>query len=326
MPDFDIEGPVWLPTVAPSMTEYLAPNLQPIPLIPTLALLAAAFYLAGAIGLWKQGRPWSPVRTISFLTGCLAVVVVMGFGIEGYGLGMFSIFMFQQLTLMMAVPPLLVLGSPGTLLLRATPHNRLGIPVLRLAIWGLRSRWGRLSIHPAFMVPLFLFSFYGVYFSGIADRLLPSWYGHVSLELAFLFAGVLFTIPLLSADPLPRRQSHFGRVIDVFAEMPLHAFFGVVVMMSTKPMVTFFSAAPASWNVDPMADQGVAGGLAWAYGELPSVLMLLYILVRWQRDEARGWAKAEKRLATEGTPDLDAYNDYLIQLANQPEGRRSTTS
>lgn len=75
-----------------------------------------------------------------------------------------------------------------------------------------------------------------------------------------------------------------------------------------------------------MADQAVAGGLAWAYGELPSVLMLLYILVRWQRDEARGWVKAEKKLATEGTPDLDAYNDYLIQLSAQPEPKRSTFS
>lgn len=326
MSDFYIEGPVWLPTLAPSMVQYLAPNLQPIPLIPVLALLAAVFYLAGAISLWKQGRAWSPVRTISFLSGCLVVMVVMGAGIEGYGLGMFSIFMFQQLTLMMAVPPLLVLGSPGTLLLRATPHRGPGLPVLRVAIWGLRSRWGRLAIHPAFMVPLFLFSFYGVYFSGIADRLLPTWYGHVGLELAFLFAGILFTIPLLSADPLPKRQTHFGRMIDVFAEMPLHAFFGVVVMMSTKPMVSFFSTSPASWEVDAMADQAVAGGLAWAYGELPSVLMLLYILVRWHRDEARSWVRAERKIATEGTPELDAYNDYLIQLASQPEPKRSTRS
>lgn len=321
MPDFDIEGPVWLPTLAPSLSEYLSPNLQPIPLIPALALLAGIFYLAGAIKLWTQGRPWSPVRTASFLSGCLAIIIVMGAGIEGYGLGMFSVFMFQQLTLMMAVPPLLVLGSPGTLLLRATPHTKFGRPVLQLALWGLRSRWGRLAIHPAFMVPLFLMSFYGFYFSGLADSLLPNWYSHVGLELLFLLSGILFTVPLISADPLPRRQTHFGRMVDIFAEMPLHAFFGVIVMMSTKPMVNFFAAPPASWNIDPMADQNVAGGLAWAYGELPSVLMLLFILVRWQRDEARGWAKSERKIATEGTPELDDYNDYLQQLSTRRERR-----
>lgn len=317
-----IEGPVWLPSLPPSLAEYLAPNLQPVPLIPVLALIAAALYLAGAVRLWRSGRRWSALRTASFLTGCLAIIVVMGAGIEGYGLRMFSIFMFQQLTLMMAVPPLLVIGSPGTLLLRATPHGRLGRPVLRTALWGLRSRWGRLAIHPGFMVPLFLLSFYGVYFSGLADLLLPNWYGHVGLELLFLLAGILFTVPLISADPLPVRQTHFGRMIDIFAEMPLHAFFGVVIMMATAPMVDFFAVAPEAWKIDAIQDQGVAGGLAWSYGELPGVLLLLYIMVRWQRDEARGWARADQAAAVEGTPELDAYNKYLEQLANRPVRRR----
>ena len=322
MSEPEIEGPVWFPSLPPSLTEYLAPNLQPVPLIPALTLLAALLYLAGAISLWRQKRHWSPVRTASFLIGCVAIIVVMGAGIEGYGLRMFSIFMFQQLTLMMAVPPLLVIGSPGTLLLRATPHGRLGRPVLKAAIWGLRSRWGRLAIHPAFMVPLFLLSFYGVYFSGMADLLLPSWYGHVGLELLFLLAGILFTVPLISADPLPSRQSHFGRMIDIFAEMPLHAFFGVVIMMATTPMVDFFAVSPPSWNIDPIKDQGVAGGLAWSYGELPGVLLLMFILVRWQRDEARGWANSDRVAAVEGNPELDAYNEYLQQLANRPENRK----
>nr|WP_083706415.1 cytochrome c oxidase assembly protein [Arthrobacter sp. QXT-31] len=322
MSDSGMTGPVWLPSLPPTLGEYLAPNLQPVPLIPVLTALAALCYLAGAVKLWRGGRGWSVVRTASFLVGCVAVIVVMGAGLEGYGLKMFSVFMFQQLTLMMAVPPLLVIGSPGTLLLRATPHNRIGRPVLRAAIWGLRSRWGRMAIHPAFMVPLFLLSFYGVYFSGLADFLLPNWYGHVGLELLFLLAGILFTVPLISADPLPARQTHFGRLVDIFAEMPLHAFFGVVIMMATAPMVSFFSDPPAGWKVDPMQDQGVAGGLAWSYGELPGVLLLMFILVRWQRDEARGWVRAERAAAADGTPDLDAYNDYLGRLAERSEARR----
>ena len=175
-------------------------------------------------------------------------------------------------------------------------------------------------IHPVFMVPLFLLSFYGVYFSGLADLLLPNWYGHVGLELLFLVAGILFTVPLISADPLPTRQSHFGRMIDIFAEMPLHAFFGVVIMMATTPMVDFFAAPPESWNIDPMEDQGIAGGLAWSYGELPGVLLLMFILVRWQRDEARGWVRSERAVALAGSAaDMDAYNRYLQQLADRPQ-------
>lgn len=319
MNDPGISGPIWLPTAPPNMAEYLAPNLQPIPLIPALAALAGLLYLAGAIKLWRQGRKWPIAPTLSFLTGCLAVVVVMGAGIEGYGLRMFSIFMFQQLTLMMAVPPLLVFGSPGTLLLRTVPHYGLGRVVLRGAVSGLRSRWGAFLLHPAFTIPLFLMSFYGLYFSGIADSMLRSWYGHVGLELIFLIAGLLFTIPLISTDPRPRRETHLGKMVDIFVEMPLHAFFGVVIMMATVPMVTFFGTMPESWGIDPMKDQGVAGGLAWAYGELPTVLLLMLILFRWQRDDSRNARAKDVQADLSGSDpqDLTDYNEYLSGLSQR---------
>ncbi|WP_443110963.1 cytochrome c oxidase assembly protein [Arthrobacter sp. CAL618] len=308
-----------MPTAPPSLEAFLAPTLQPIPLIPAIAALLALLYLSGAIKLWLTHRHWAIWRTLTFLIGCGIIMIVMGAGVEGYGLRMFSVFMFQQLTLMMAVPPLLILGRPGTLLLRATPHSGLGRVVLRAAHAGLKARVSRFVLHPGFMIPVFLMSFYGIYFSDIADALLPFWYGHVGLELLFLVSGIIFTVPLMSTDPLPVKQSHFGRLVDVFAEMPLHAFFGVIVMMATVPMVDFFATPPAVWDVDPLADQVLAGGLAWSYGELPSVLMLMFILVRWQRDDAVTSKAKDKQEQTDGTPELDAYNDYLHQLRQRAE-------
>ncbi|HEX2893362.1 MAG TPA: cytochrome c oxidase assembly protein [Marmoricola sp.] len=307
-------SPYWVPSAPPSLATMLAPHLQPVPVIPVLALIVAALYLMGAIRLWRNGRRWSVLATVSFVAGCLVTAVVMGAGIEGYGFRLFSAFMFQQLTLMMAVPPLLVLGRPGTLLLRATPHAGLGRLVLRGALWGLRSALGRLLLHPALSIALFLLSFYGLYLGSLADRLLSSWGGHVGLELAFLLAGVLFTVPVLSSDPLPRRQRQWGRAVDMFVEMPLHAFFGVIVMMASAPLVATFSRPPASWGVDVMSDQGIAGGLAWSYGELPSLVLLLIVFARWEREErhAHDTPRADGRTTVEA--ELDDYNGYLERL------------
>ncbi|ARJ07618.1 hypothetical protein GCM10010988_40670 [Cnuibacter physcomitrellae] len=307
-------GPIWLPTVPPDLAQLLAPNLQPIPVIPLIALLALTAYLAGAIRLWATGRRWSRWRTLCFAAGCVVLGVTMGAGIEGYGYGMFSVFMFQQLTLMMAVPPLLVLGSPGTLLLRATPHSGAGKVVHRIAFWGLRSPTFRILLHPAVMIPLFLFTFYGLFLTGIASTLLATWSGHLGLELLFLGSGILFTVPLISADPLPARQTHLGRLLDVFAEMPLHAFFGVIVMMATAPLVAWFADPPSAWGIDPLQDQLLAGGLAWSYGEAPTVIILLVLLSRWYRDDTRRARQADRRHDLHGDPDLDAYNDYLTRL------------
>ncbi|WP_338752255.1 cytochrome c oxidase assembly protein [Janibacter alittae] len=309
-----VQGPVWIPEAPPSLGAFLSPDLQPVPLIPAIALIAAVLYLAGVVRLWATGRRWPVAHMFLFLLGCAAIMVVTGAGVEGYGLRMFSVFMFQQLTLMITVPPLLVLGRPGTLLLRATPHRFGGQHVLRAALCSLRSRGARFVIHPGFMVPVFLMTFYVLYFSDIADALLPYWLGHVGLELFFLASGILFAVPLLSTGPLPKRQSYVGRLLDQFAEMPLHAFFGVILMMASTPVVDFYAELPPEWGIDPMRDQWLAGGLAWSYGELPALFILLLIMVRWQRDEAATDAREDREREIHGDPDLEAYNSYLNQL------------
>jgi len=306
-----------IPTAAPTLATLLAPTPQPVPWLPAIAIVLAGLYLVGIVRLRVQRRPWPAWRAVCFLLGCALVTVVMGTAIEGYGFELLSVFMFQQLTLMMAAPILLVLGSPGTLLLRATPHHGPGRALLITALAGLRSKVGRFLLHPGLMIPLFLLTFYGLYLSGVANTLLQTWFGHQSLEALFLVAGLLFTIPVLSSDPLPARQSHLGRLFDVFAEMPLHAFFGVIVMMASVPLIPAFASPPAGWGIDPLEDQKIAGALAWSYGEGPTVVILLVLMSAWRRSEERS-NRVNDRVADE---QLGDYNAYLNRLNQHP--RRS---
>ena len=304
----------WISDTPPTLEAFLTPILPPVPVLPVLGLLMAVMYLAGAIRLWRQGRRWSVARTVCFLLGCIVLVAVTGLAVEGYGYLLFSVFMFQQLPLMMAIPPLLVLGSPGTLLLRATPHRGLGRVILRLALAGLRSRIARWALSPWIAMPLFLMSFYGFYLGGLADPILQTPGGHPLLEIAFLAAGVLFTIPILSNDPLPVRMTYPGRAMDLFAEAALHAFFGVFLMMSPTLFVETFAGPTTALGIDPLDDQWLAGALAWSYGEGPTVVMLLYVMHRWFRDDTARAAKADKYADAHGDPELDAYNAYLDAL------------
>jgi len=304
----------WIPDAPPTLLEFLTLAPSPFPLLPIVAALIAAAYLAGAIRLWLQRRRWPVWRTVSFLLGCLTLAAVTGLGVEAYGYALFSVFMFQQLTLMMAIPPLLVLGSPGTLLLRATPHRGLGTLVLRAAHAGLRSRIARWALSPWIALPLYLFAFYGLYLADFADRILAGPAGHIGLEVGFLVAGILFAIPVLSSDPLPSRLSHGGRALDVFAEAALHAFFGVFLMMATTLLVDRFAAPTQALGVDPLEDQRLAGALAWSYGEAPTLLMLLFVMHRWFRDDTARDAAADRYADAHGTPELDAYNAYLDTL------------
>ena len=163
-------------------------------------------------------------------------------------------------------------------------------------------------------MPLFLMSFYGFYLGGLADPILQTPGGHPLLEIAFLAAGVLFTIPILSNDPLPVRMTYPGRAMDLFAEAALHAFFGVFLMMSPTLFVETFAGPTTALGIDPLDDQWLAGALAWSYGEGPTVVMLLYVMHRWFRDDTARAAKADKYADAHGDPELDAYNAYLDAL------------
>lgn len=307
---------------SPGLEEFLGVSETSTFALPLLSTVMAAAYLVGAISLWARGRRWPVVRTVLFIVGCVVTALITGAAVEDYSQVMLSVFMFEQLTLMMLVPPLLVLGSPGRLLLRALPHRGAGRAALRLALGALRNRISAWLLHPVVSVAIFLLLFYGLYLGDLLDPILTLPLGHLALEAAFLGAGILFTIPILSDDPLPIRMSYPARALDLGAEVALHAFFGVFLMVSPTLVTDYFASPPASLGIDPLVDQGVAGGLAWSYGEGPTVLMLLYILHRWFRDDTARAAAADARADRLGDADLDAYNDYLTRLREQQARRQ----
>ncbi|MDP0400095.1 cytochrome c oxidase assembly protein [Tsukamurella strandjordii] len=300
------------PAAAPTVLGMLGWEPPQLPLLPVLAAVAAIVYLIGVRRVRAQGRSWHPARVISFLLGCLALAAVTGLKIEAYSWHLFSAFMFQQLTLSILVPPLLVGGAPGVLLLRATPHHGAGKVVLGAALGLLRSRAPRVLLHSGFTIPLFLISYYGVYLSGIIDRIGGNWFGHTALQLFFLGAGILFILPIMSVGPLPGRDSWLMRFFDIFIEMPLHVFIGVMLMMATTPMVAMFAFPPSEWGIDPVRDQTIAGALAWSYGEPVAMVTVCIFALRWRRAENHDSERAGAEVREDD--ERAAYNAYLEQL------------
>ncbi|BAD60576.1 cytochrome c oxidase assembly protein [Nocardia thailandica] len=303
-----------LPDTPPSIGSMLAWNPPSFPVLPALALAASILYLIGLVRLRRLQRAWPWWRTACFLAGCLLLAAITGLGIEAYGYQLFSVWMFQHLTLSMTIPPLLVWGCPGLMLLRATPHRGLGRLVLAVAVSGLRSRTMRWMLHPGFTIPLFLFSYYGIYLTPVFDNVASTVLGHQLLELFFLLSGLLFVVPILSVGPLPIRQTNLGRFFDLFVEMPLHVFFGVILMMATTPLVEFFATPPPQWGIEAMRDQYLAGALAWSYGEPVALVVVIVFAIRWRRDEMRDNAVADRRSDLVGDDELAAYNAFLNDL------------
>ncbi|QQC87793.1 cytochrome c oxidase assembly protein [Streptomyces alfalfae] len=279
-------------------------------------LVGLALYGWGVTRLVRRGDKWPVGRTVAFVLGVLTVLLVMCTQLNDYGMVMFSVHMVQHMVISMLSPILLLLGAPITLALRALPTAARGHKGPReWLLWLLHSRYMRIITHPAFTIPLFIASLYALYFTPIFDTLMGSKAGHIGMMVHFLAVGLVFFWPIMGVDPGPHRPGYVMRMLELFAGMPFHAFFGIALMMATQPMVGTYTHPPASLGIDALADQEAAGGIAWAFSEIPSVVVLVALLFQWRRSEDREARRKDRAADRDGDKELEAYNAYLASLA-----------
>ncbi|MCX5080205.1 cytochrome c oxidase assembly protein [Streptomyces sp. NBC_00401] len=278
-------------------------------------LVALGLYGWGVVRLARRGDSWQVSRTLSFVVGVLTVMLVMCTKLNDYGMVMFSVHMVQHMVISMLSPILLLMGAPITLALRAMPVARRGAKGPReLLLMFLHSRYMRIITHPAFTIPLFIASLYALYFTPIFDTLMGSKVGHIGMMVHFLAVGLIFFWPIMGVDPGPHRPGYVMRMLELFAGMPFHAFFGIALMMASGPMIGTYEHPPASLGIDALADQTAAGGIAWAFSEVPSVLVLLALLFQWKKSEDRQARRKDRAADRDGDQELAAYNAYLASL------------
>ncbi|MEU1179002.1 cytochrome c oxidase assembly protein [Streptomyces sp. NPDC005820] len=285
------------------------------PFFLVACLAGLGLYGWGVVRLRRRGDAWPVGRTVSYVVGVLTIMLVMCTGLNDYGMVMFSVHMVQHMVISMLSPILILLGAPVTLALRALPTaggGRKGPRELLLML--LHSRYMRIITHPAFTIPMFIASLYALYFSPLFDFLMGSKVGHIAMMVHFLAVGVVFFWPIIGVDPGPQRPGHLMRMLELFAGMPFHAFFGIALMMASEPMVDTFRNPSASLGIDALSDQGVAGGIAWAFSEIPSVLVLIALLFQWYGSEQRQAKRQDRAADRDGDKELEAYNAYLASL------------
>jgi putative membrane protein len=326
-----VTGPMWMPSVPPTLERVLAWHLQPIPVLPLIFLILLLLYGSGVIILQRRGIRWPISRSIFWLAGVASALMVTATALDGYGMELFSVHMIQHMVLNMLSPVLLVLGAPVTLLLCALPveSGRRG-RIRRGLLWLLHTRGMAILMHPAVTFILFIMSLYGLYYTPAFDYLMGTWWGHNLMLLLFLLIGFIYFWGVLGVDPSPRKFTRGHRtlsgpvmsVLELAATAPFHAFFGVVVMMSTTLLVGFYSMPMPGWGVSPLADQATGGGIAWSFMELPTLLVLMALVVKWQKSDERRTRVAERRQVRGGDTGLIAYNSYLQTLnrADEAEG------
>ena len=114
------------------------------------------------------------------------------------------------------------------------------------------ARW---LTHPLVALPLFVGSYYALYFSGLFAAALPAHWAHLLMNLHFVVGGAVLLAPDRHRSRAAAAAAR-GPAGVLFASVPFHAFFGVALMSaSTVIGGEFYRALALPWVPDPLRDQ-----------------------------------------------------------------------
>ncbi|WPF65656.1 MULTISPECIES: cytochrome c oxidase assembly protein [unclassified Corynebacterium] len=292
----------------------------------TIAIMLAVAYLWGVLRLRRAGKTWPWWRTTWFLLGCLILAVMMSSGMGMNMMALFSMHMVVHMGLSMVVPVFLVLGAPLTLIMEAVPPADVEAgeaPGLHEWVWALcNNRFIGFITAPGFNTVQFIVIFYLLYLTPLYDVLVSEHGGHVGMNVIFLISGYLYFWDMIGPDPVPRRGTPVARIGWLIFSMPFHLYFGVYLMQLTQILAgDFYSSLGLPWEPDLLADQRAGGGIAWASGAFPLVIVFSVLFMQWRREDEKKARDYDDRAEEQGDVDMDSYNAMLARMnaGEQPE-------
>ncbi len=260
-----------------------------VPPVVTLLLLAAGLvYLRGWRKLARLRAKRFPVwRLGAFQAGLAAVWIAVASPLDAFSSLLLSAHMAQHLLLMMAAPPLLLLGSPFLPILRGLPRTFVREGLGPFLAWPALQRFARALTHPAAGLAAMAAAMWGWHVPGAYERALASSGWHEVEHATFLAASMLFWWPVVR--PWPTRAFWPAWTI------PLYLLAGDLQNTALAAILTFadrviyptYAAAPRLFGLTALEDQALAGVLMWVPGSLAFLVPAAVIAARLLSPEAR---------------------------------------
>lgn len=286
------------PSVPAILLEW---RFEPVVLVALAASALIWLLLSRRVASEHPRHPHPAWRGLAFLGGLASIGLALTSPVEAYAGELFSVHMLQHLLLELVAAPLLLLGAPATLALRAaSPSVRRGL----LAI--LHSRAVSVLSFPLLAWAIFAAVNWGWHFSTLYDLALEVSWLHDLQHLTFLGAALLFWWPVVGADPARWRLPHPVRLFYLFLAMPQNSFLGIALMSAPPTLYPHYLTNARDWGPTTAVDLNVGGMLMWVGGDVVFLLAMGLVVAAWVRAEdrraARNDAREDARLSRVGPP------------------------
>jgi cytochrome c oxidase assembly factor CtaG len=263
--------------------------------IQPLAVAAAGLLTVWYLHAARRQAGWPARRTITFLAGIVLLVwTTCGFP-QAYARSLYWVWTAQTLSLMLAVPIVLMAGQPHQLARRTAGERGRVEQLLRSrAVGVLRNP----LVGPAVVLVMSVVLFFGP---------VPGWtvtlppLGWV-LQLLLVAIGALIALPLVDdRDSLASLAVGLALAIGM-VELILDAIPGIVLRLSTHPATSYFTDRHTyAWSPQPLHDQQIAGAILWCVAEAIDLPFLALVFLRWIRADRNEAAREDAILDAERT-------------------------
>jgi putative membrane protein len=248
-------------------------SLHPSVLIGTGLLGALYFWGIGPLRRRRDlGPPAEGWRIACFCAGLLLLLLSLNGPVHDLSdYYLFSVHMFQHLVLTLAVPPLLILGTPGWLLR----------PVVRPPVVLAAARF---ITHPAVAAVIYSATIATWHLAPFYDLMMRSHEVHIATHLMFLVTATIMWWPVASQLPeVPRLPYGLAMLYLFLVGIPMQIV-AALITLADRVLYPWYEVAPRTWGLSPHDDQVLGGLLMWVPGNLYVFLAIGVLFLLWARE------------------------------------------
>jgi cytochrome c oxidase assembly factor CtaG len=257
------------------------------PVVWVSVAVAAWLYLRAC----RRVPAWPSNRRRYFLSGLAVMTIALASPLAAYESALLWIHMVQHMLLIFVVAPLLVLGAPLALAVRAASqsfrHRLTG--VLHLSVI-------RALTHPLVSWLLLAVVVGVTHLSPVYNASLENEILHVGEHGLYLVAAVAFWWPVVGIDPGASRLSHPLRIVYLLLAMPQQAWLALSMYSAGSAWYDHYDTLARPWGPTPLEDQRAAAVIMWVGGDGLILVALMLAAVAWMKHDERTAAREDRRL------------------------------
>jgi putative membrane protein len=279
------------------------------------AVPIALVCLVYARGALHQRAPLSVAqiwRHASFSAGMAILWLTLASPLDGMALHLYLMQQIQDALLIILVPILLVVATPGTTLAAGLPGSLPAMPSI------LRSIFGSATVATAlFVAAVFVWQYPPFHNAAILSARLRA-----GMHLSLLGAGLLFWARIFDIAPAPIGLGYGRRLMMLWIVALSHIGLGAYLTLKSEILYPAYDVMGRLFGISPLTDEATGGFIIWVPSALLCLAAAIMVIHLWGRHEERVWAARPAWSASNSDALLyPTTGEALIALA-RPKNRK----